>query len=75
MSKSEAVQVKIIEALLPGAVSETLIAPHKEVSVGNPQKSKSKAKKRSIADVGGSDGAKSSKIEGRKRLKGVWCSL
>jgi hypothetical protein len=67
--KSEAVQVKIIEALLSGAAPATLIAPHEEVSVGNPQKSKSKAKKKSIPDEGGSDGAKSSKVGGKKTPK------
>jgi hypothetical protein len=56
--------------LLSGAAPETLIAPHEEVSVGDLQVSKSKAKKKkSIPNEGGSDGAKSGKVGGKKTPK------
>ena len=66
--KSEAVQLKIIEALLSGVSSETLIVPREEVSDGNLHKSKAK-KKKSILNEGGSDGAKSGKVGGKKTPK------
>ena len=68
--KSEAVQLKIIEALLSGTAPESLIAPHEVVGVANLQRSKSNAKKKkSIPSGGGSDGAKPGKAGGKKTPK------
>lgn len=68
--KSEAVQLKIVEALLSGVTSETLITPNEEASDGKFREPKTKAKKkRTILSEGGLEGAKSTKVGGKKTPK------